>query len=237
MNFYQPKQHTSLQGLIDHVRDAVKKWNAKEKCEEIVDPGVQDKRLLVTEPEFAGALAVMERHGNTLSSVIRNAWDGRRLQTLTKSSPLKATGAHISLTAHITKDEIRTRLTRTDMANGFANRFLFCLVKRSKLLPHGGHFPQDQLEKLSKRVEEAVKFAQKVGRVTMTDKAAKGWAESYGELSAEQPGLLGAVTARAEAQVIRLSLIFALLDSKDNIDTAHLEAAIAVWTYCDDPPL
>jgi Protein of unknown function (DUF3987) len=234
VNFYQPKQHTSLQGLIDHVRDAVKKWNAKEKCEEIVDPGVQDKRLLVTEPEFAGALAVMERHGNTLSSVIRNAWDGRRLQTLTKSSPLKATGAHISLTAHITKDEIRTRLTRTDMANGFANRFLFCLVKRSKLLPHGGHFPQDQLEKLSKRVEEAVKFAQKVGRVTMTDKAAKGWAESYGELSAEQPGLLGAVTARAEAQVIRLSLIFALLDSKDNIDTAHLEAAIAVWTYCDE---
>ena len=67
----------------------------------------------------------------------------------------------------------------------------------------------------------------------MTDAAAKVWAEVYAELSADRPGLLGAVTARAEAQVIRLSLIFALLDSKDTIDTVHLEAAMAVWAYCD----
>ena len=225
---------SSGEALIDHVRDPVIKWNAKEKCDEIVDPGVQDKRLLINEPEFAGALSVMERHGNTLSSVIRNAWDGQRLQTLTKSSPLKATGAHISLTAHITKDEVRLRLTRTDMANGFANRFLFCLVRRSKLLPHGGHFPEPELQKLNTRVDEAVKFCRKVGRVMMTDAAARAWGEAYGELSADRPGLLGAVTARAEAQVIRLSLIFALLDSRDTIDTAHLEAALAVWAYCDD---
>jgi hypothetical protein len=120
------------------------------------------------------------------------------------------------------------------MANGFANRFLFCLVRRSKLLPHGGHFPDAELQKLSKRVDEAVKFAQKAGRVTMSDAAAKAWTEAYKELSADRPGLLGAVTARAEAQVIRLSLIFALLDSKDTIDTAHLEAALAVWAYCDE---
>ena len=83
---------------------------------------------MVTESEFAGTLAVMERPGNTLSPVIRNAWDGLQLQTMTRGSPLKATGAHISIIAHITKDEMRARLTRTDMANGFANRFLFCLV-------------------------------------------------------------------------------------------------------------
>jgi hypothetical protein len=50
---------------------------------------------------------------------------------MVKNSPLKATGAHISIIGHITKDELRARLTRTDMANGLANRFLFCLVKRS----------------------------------------------------------------------------------------------------------
>ena len=87
--------------------------------------------------------------------------------------------------------------------------------------------------KLAARFAEAVEFAQKVGRVRMTDAAAKVWAEAYAELSADRPGLLGAVTARAEAQVIRLSLIFALLDSKDQIDTVHLEAAMAVWAYCD----
>jgi hypothetical protein len=81
----------------------------------------------------------MERHGNTLSPTIRNAWDGKRLQTLTRNSPLKATGAHVSIIGHITRDELRARLSRTNMANGFANRFIFARVKRSKLLPFGGH--------------------------------------------------------------------------------------------------
>lgn len=175
----------------------------------------------------------MERSGNTLSPVIRNAWDGLPLQTLTRNSPLKATGAHISIIGHITQDELRARLKRTDMANGFANRFLFCLVKRSRLLPYGGHVDATTLARLEGQFKQAVEFAKEVGRVHMTGAAAKVWAEVYAELSADRPGLLGAVTARAEAQVIRLSLIFALLDSKDQIDTVHLQAAMAVWGYCD----
>src|SRR5262249_502094 len=196
-------------------------WNGirKNNVELIVDPGVADKRLLVTEAEFAGALSVMERHGNTLSTNIRNAWDGLVLQTMTKNSPLKATGAHVSIVGHITKDELRSRLTRTDIANGFANRFLFCLVKRSKLLPHGGDVDKAAMAKLGDRFTTAAKFATRVGRIKMTNEAASAWEKAYAELSAERVGLLGAVTARAEAQVIRLALIFALLDSNDAIGT------------------
>jgi hypothetical protein len=69
---------SSGEGLIDSVRDAVEKWNAKEQTSEVVDPGVSDKRLFVIEEEFAGALAAMERHGNKLSSNLRDAWDGNR---------------------------------------------------------------------------------------------------------------------------------------------------------------
>jgi hypothetical protein len=89
------------------------------------------------------------------------------------------------------------------------------------------------LAKLAERFRAAVEFAQKAGRVTMTDEAANAWTATYEELSAERSGLLGAVTARAEAQAIRLALIFALLDSRNTIDTAHLNAAMAVWAYCD----
>ena len=39
--------------------------------------------------------------------------------------------------------------------------------------------------------------------------------------------------ARSEAQVIRLSLIYALLDSQDVITFPHLDAALAVWAYCE----
>ena len=202
-----------------------------------VDPGVADKRLMITEPEFAGALSAMERHGNTLSPVIRNAWDGQKLQTLTKSSPLKATGAHISIIAHITETEARARLTRTEMANGFANSFLFCCVKRSKLLPHGGSLTDADLVDLCQRVKSAVEFARQAGRIQMTEDAAEAWAAAYPELSAERPGLVGAVIARSEAQVIRLSLIYALLDSQNAITPKHLEAAVAVWAYCEESAL
>ena len=114
---------SSGEGLINAVRDPVMKWDGKAKEFETVDPGISDKRLMITEPEFAGALSAMERHGNTLSPVIRNAWDGQKLQTLTKASPLKATGAHISIIAHITEEETRARLTRTEMANGSLTDF------------------------------------------------------------------------------------------------------------------
>jgi hypothetical protein len=225
---------SSGEGLISAVRNPVKKWNAKDRIEEVVDPGVSDKRLMVTEPEFAGALAVMERHGNTLSPVIRNAWDGYRLQTLTKNLPLRADGAHISIVAHITDTEARARLTRTDMANGFANRFQFFCVRRSQFLPHGGNLDEAELLKLGERTKEAVQFARATGRVVMTPEARAAWQAAYRDLSAERPGLLGAVVARAEAQVIRLALIYALLDQSNNIDVAHLAAAMTVWAYAEE---
>jgi hypothetical protein len=215
------------------VRDELKKWDSKAEKFEVIDPGALDKRLMITEAEFGNALAVMKRPGNTLSPTIRRAWDGQTLSTITKNSPLKATGAHISIIGHITEDELRARITRTEVANGFANRFLFVSVRRSKHLPHGGNLSDNELDRLSQRVREVVEFAEHVGRVTMTPAAYRLWEAVYPALSADQPGLLGAVSARAEAQTIRLAMIYALLDRKDQIDVPHLKAALAVWEYCE----
>jgi Protein of unknown function (DUF3987) len=226
---------SSGEGLINEVRDEFKKWNAKEASWETIDPGISDKRLMVTEPEFAGALVAADRHGNTLSSVMRKAWDGSKLSTMTRGSPsLSATNAHISIIGHITVEELRARLTRTDTANGFANRFLFMLVKRSKVLPFGG----DELDggtvlRLGERLKEAVLSASTVGRIGWTSSARAAWTAVYGHLSEGQPGLLGAVTSRAEAQAVRLALIYALLDGTVNIDLAHISAALAVWEYAE----
>jgi hypothetical protein len=224
---------SSGEGLINEVRDEVKKWNPKKKILETVDPGVTDKRLMVTEAEFANALAVMERPGNTLSPTIRNAWDGHTLSTLAKNCPLKATKPHISMVGHITEDELQAGITRTDMANGFANRFLFVCVRRSKLLPHGGNLHEAEILKLGQRLKAAVERGKTAGRLQMTEAARREWEAIYPDLSAERPGLLGAITARAEAQCVRLALIYALLDQRENIDVAHPRAALAVWEYCE----
>jgi hypothetical protein len=39
-------------------------------------------------------------------------------------------------------------------------------------------------------------------------------------------------TSRAEAHVVRLAVIYAVLDSAEAIDVEHLQAALAVWDYC-----
>jgi uncharacterized protein DUF3987 len=224
---------SSGEGLINEVRDAVQRWDAKAQNFETADPGVSDKRLLVIEPEFAGALAVAERHGNTLSPIIRRAWDGDKLSTLTKNSPLTATGSHISIVGHITAQELRERITRTDAANGFANRFLFAMVRRSKELPFGGDLTDSEIQELGDRLRKSVEYARSVGRVRMTAGAQRKWAAVYPSLSTGQAGLLGAITARAEAQVVRLGLIYALLDGHAEIDESHLRAALALWEYCE----
>jgi hypothetical protein len=115
---------SSGEGLINEVRDERQIFNSTKQVTEVVDLGVADKRLLVAEAEFANALTVMERAGNNLSPVIRAAWEGLTLSTMTKNSPLSATGGHISIVGHITTDELRRRLNRTEVANGFANRFM-----------------------------------------------------------------------------------------------------------------
>jgi hypothetical protein len=229
---------SSGEGLINEVRDERQEWNKKDERFEVADPGVPDKRLLVTEPEYSTALSVMDRPGNTLSSVIRNAWDALTLSTLTKNSPLRATRPHISICGHITVDELRARLTRTDAANGYANRFMFALVKRSKTLPFGGSPPEAAIVDLRGRIAAAAEAAKVIGEVRMTAAARAHWAPVYADLSDGKPGLLGSIVARGEAQVVRLALIYALLDSSESaerceIDRHHLEAALAVWEYCE----
>jgi hypothetical protein len=51
-------------------------------------------------------------------------------------------------------------------------------------------------------------------------------------LSQLRPGLHGAATSRAEAQVLRLSAIYAALDCSSVVEPPHLQAALAVWDYC-----
>jgi len=100
---------SSGEGLIWCVRDAVPQrqpvredGRVIEYQEVITDQGVSDKRLLVIEEEFGRVLQVMNREGNVLSAVIRQAWDSGNLRVMSKTSPAKATNAHISIIGHIT---------------------------------------------------------------------------------------------------------------------------------------
>jgi hypothetical protein len=68
----------------------------------------------------------------------------------------------------------------------------------------------------------------------MSNSAADLWGVVYRELTQDRPGILGAVTALAEAQALRLALTYALLDGADGIELPHLEAGLAMWRYAHD---
>jgi hypothetical protein len=223
---------SSGEGLKYAVRDPISRVERDQKTgnalEHLIDPGITDKRLIALEPEFAQVLRQTARPGNTLSATLRSAWDGSQLATLTKNDPITATGAHVCIVGHITADELRVELTATDRANGFANRFLFTCVRRSKLLPLGGGVIRGAAE-LAQRIAKATDKARSLRALEMTPAAREIWQTVYPTLSEGHPGLLGAVTARAEAQCLRIALIYALMDEAQAIDRPHLLAALALW--------
>jgi DNA replicative helicase MCM subunit Mcm2 (Cdc46/Mcm family) len=83
------------------------------------------------------------------------------------------------------------------------------------------------------RLQNAIEFAKYCGELKRDDAARELWAKVYPALSEGKPGLLGAITARAEAQALRLSAIYALLDCSNVIRVEHLKAALALWNYCE----
>jgi hypothetical protein len=231
---------SSGEGLIWAVRDPITKQERSKggkneaRYEEVeADPGVKDKRLLVYEPEFANVLKQTERQGNTVSAVLRQAWDGNDLRSLTKNSPARATGAHVSLVGHITSDELRRYLTQTEMANGYGNRHLWVCADRSKLLPEGGQVDNVAWNRLRHDLAAALDVARTAGQVRRDAEAREVWRQVYGRLSEGKPGLAGALLGRAEAHVMRLAMLYALMDGSAVIGAPHLMAGLALWEYVE----
>ena len=193
-----------------------------------------DRRLLALSEEFAAVLHSLARAKGQLSPVLRCAWDHGHIGTTDARGLHQASGTHISLIAHITQRELAQYLDPTEAHNGFANRCLWTLVERSQCLPEGGSLGAHELSAVARELRRALDWAGSGTEILFRrDQAARAlWQECYPALSQVHPGLYGAATSRAEAQVLRLSAIYAALDSTSVIGLPHLQAALAVWDYC-----
>jgi hypothetical protein len=230
---------SSGEGLIWQVRDPiyrrekVGKGADAEYEDVLVDAGIDDKRLWVVESEFASVLRVAQRDGNTLTAIVRRAWDQGDIGSLTKTNPARTTGAHISIVGHVSRDELLRYLDRSELASGFANRFLFIAARRARILPEGEGVPIEAIQRLAPAIREVATWAAAPILIRRDAEARAIWAEVYGALSDGKPGLFGAATNRAAAQVLRLSVLYAILDCSPVITADHLLAALAVWRYAE----
>ncbi len=192
-----------------------------------------EHRALVFESEMGRLLAVMNREGSTLSPTLRDAWDGSPLGRFLAREGFLVPWHHVGLLAHVTATELRAKLADVDGANGYGNRHLWLAVRRSRLVP----FPTNPTPLVTPYLEplrSALLATRTPGELTLSDDAADAWESFYAELAVRpRYGLVGALTARAEAQTARLALVYALLDRSQIIDVAHLQAAIALWSYAE----
>lgn len=199
----------------------------------LVDAGVRDKRLNVNTGEFQGVLAVCHRSDSLMSVVLRDGWDGNPLYNEVKNDPASCQEYLLSVMADTTSTDLSINLSQADRKNGFANRFLWVYVYRTKLLPFGGGDIDWTMETMQLR--DAVQFARGVKRVFMDEGARKLWSRTlYPKLERDIPGLVGALTSRGSAHTLRLAMLYALLDQSAHIQREHLEAAYALWQYCED---
>jgi hypothetical protein len=199
-------------------------------AETVTEPGVDDKRALMLETEFSRLLAVCARSGNTLSEVLRQAFDSNKhLATNAKSDHCIATHPHVSLIGHITPTELKDRMHDISYSNGFGNRFLWAEAYSSKSLQFGSLPEWYAQETLVTNLRDAVAWSREKPRcLQWTDGGSAAWVDWYNKRT-DECGIAGALLKRGRAHVLRLAMIYAILDGRVAITERHLKAALAVW--------
>lgn len=232
---------SSGEGLIHCVRDPLlgKPHTKEEKSEAmmnseglcLIDEGVPDKRLCVSAPEFAAVLGVLKRETNTLSAVLRQAWDCGTLAVMTRKDPLRSTTPHISIIAHCTKTDIVKYLEESDLGNGFTNRFIWICVEQSKIVPYTKtpllYYDFSVFQSLASK---ATAFAQKQGRVELSKEADAVWYD-YRMSEKNRDMNESVATVRAPAHCLRIALILAMADLSPEIGPKHLQSAMKIVDY------
>ena len=122
-------------------------------------PAIIDKRIWLVESEFSNVLHQSKREGNTLSSALREAWDGGDIKPATKSKPVGVTNPHIGIHANITPPELNSLLSSREMSNGFANRFLMIFSENVGYVPFPSPTPQGLIEELAEKTIDIIHYA------------------------------------------------------------------------------
>jgi hypothetical protein len=202
------------------------------------DVGVNDKRLLVIESEFDNLLSQLRRENNTLSSTVRNLFDGRDMEPLTKTSQTRATRPHVVIIGHITGHELREKSTENDAANGLMNRFMLLYVYRPKLVPLPEPTPGTVIDLLASRIAAAVikitagnLHGNNTTELSLSPESREIWVRKYPQLTRDRDGKGGNLLARSELYARMLAMVFACMDGRTQIEPCDLHAAIAWVEY------
>lgn len=224
---------SSREGLVHLIHDGY--MDGKEE----VSP-IHDKRLWVVESEFANVLQQSKRDGNTLSTALRDCWDGVSMRPATKTNRVHATDPHVCLSGAITPSELRSQMAARELTNGFANRFLVFWAERTQLMPFPRPTSQAVIDGLAARVVEVLAFCgaarwveKNTVPVDLSPDAKARYAGLYTtELNDHVSGdRIAALVERRAPMLLRIAMLFALTDLTTRIEARHIDAALAWVRY------
>jgi hypothetical protein len=147
----------------------------------------------------------------------------------------------------ITLGELLETLKAVEVESGFVNRFLTMLVHRVKKISRPIRVADKALiaerQAIVKELKDILEWLEKhkndchseegedaLGlRMSWDEEAGKTWDSFYNGLGDDDPDYLN----RAEVFVMRLTMIYALLDKSTVMRLEHLKAALAVWRYAE----
>lgn len=158
-------------------------------------------------------------------------WAGVSLDVPNRSgNDLRASGYSIAVIGDTQPDTLTKLLEKgLEQYNGWLNRFLWCAVRKTKKVSRPRKL-DPLLSPFLDRLKAALAFAKQAGELTMDGSAESLWDIAYDDLSVSADSVPH--TNRAEPYVIRLAMLYALADSSKVIKAEHLQAALALWSYC-----
>jgi hypothetical protein len=195
------------------------------------------KHTVIIEEEFARLLESAGRSGSTLSQMIRQLYDGKDLGRRTAEARQVATDYHTALIGHITPDELRLLLSASDQTNGLANRFLMVASHTSRIVVWDDQGDPNHL--CRKAVEAAgiasiARLGRNRGPMSIDDGAYHALVYlSHGEHLRTESDLL----MRLWSHLLRVTLIYAVMDGGTVVRIEHVKAALAFVLYAMESTL
>jgi hypothetical protein len=155
---------------------------------------------------------------------------------------LRATAPHIGFIGHITPEDLHSALAQEDgdRTGGFYNRFILLPAKRVRTLPFGGKPPA--CDGIVAQVRDALKAlgppvpASDPITLEWADDAMTAWESFYIAAKSAHPFLSGldGFHDRLAPQVMRVAMLFAVIDGSPEIHRQHLVAAKALCLHALD---
>jgi hypothetical protein len=196
---------------------------------------------LIAEHEIAGLLTIASREGSILSTILRKAWDGDKVESRSRAKGTSsAFGYNVAFLGGVTPVELAARLDSNQIANGWANRFLWFHSEKRE-----GGFNSAADDTLSTvaidYLRDCITFARALSgpsvliapRFSMhLAPGAHARLDALAEsLDVIPVGAIGSLRQRMPAHIVRLAMVAALLDQSAEVGLDHVAFGEAMAAY------